>query len=88
MSGKLYTSLQGRVVTQQHTTCYSVSYRNSVATLVTVTMAALQATGMTLLATGMALPATRLTLPATVSAKKNAHFFKLVAELCQFLGGS
>jgi hypothetical protein len=24
----------------------------------------------------------------TVSAKKNAHFFKLVAELCQFLGGS
>ncbi len=24
----------------------------------------------------------------TVSAKKNAHFFKLVPELCQFLGGS
>ncbi len=24
----------------------------------------------------------------TVSAKKNAHFFKLVTELCQFLGGS
>jgi hypothetical protein len=24
----------------------------------------------------------------TVSAKKNAHFFMLVAELCQFLGGS
>ncbi len=24
----------------------------------------------------------------TVSAKKNTHFFKLVAELCQFLGGS
>jgi hypothetical protein len=24
----------------------------------------------------------------TVSAKKNAHFLKLVTELCQFLGGS
>jgi hypothetical protein len=27
-------------------------------------------------------------LQTTVSAKKNAHFFKLVTELCQFLGGS
>jgi hypothetical protein len=24
----------------------------------------------------------------TVSAKKNAHFFRLVTKLCQFLGGS
>jgi hypothetical protein len=58
-------SLQGRVVTQQHTTCTSVSCRHTVSMKATVTMTALPAAGMTLLATGISLLATGMALPAT-----------------------